>query len=439
MDILGLVGILLAIGLIIYLAAKGYNIIFVAPILSILIIITNGMDFFPSLVGAEDSYLTGLASFIVKFFAVFLLGSILAKYMENGGAAQSIAQKVISLTGKDNAYAVLIGIFLISALLTLGGVSLYVLLFVLIPISKPLFEELNIPWKLIGIPTMLGMGTFTMTMLPGTPSVQNVVPTAYLGTTLTAAPVVGIVATIVAISFGLWYMKYALKKASQKGESFAEYADEIKVNAIRKDIPSFFVSIIPMLALVGIVLTGSILKIDNVILIGLTTAIVLSAILFKKYLPKQKVVLNEGAAGSITPIFLTASTVAFGGVLTMAPGFQTIKDLILNIPGDPLVSLSVASIALGAITGSSSGAAGIVLSGFADTYLAMGVSAEAMHRISLIATSVLTVMPQSGVVLTFLALTGLSQRDGFKPMFITMTGANFIALIAALITAFIIY
>lgn len=439
MEILGLLGILLAIGLIIYLAAKGYNIIFVAPILSILIVVTNGMDFFPSIVGKESSYITGLAGFVINMFAVFLLGSILAKYMEKSGAAQSLAVKVISVTGKNNAYAVLIGVFLISTMLTLGGVSLFVLLFVLIPIAKPLFKELNIPWNLISIPTMLGMGTFTMTMLPGTPSLQNVVPTTYLGTTLTAAPVVGIVATIAAIAFGLWYMKFALNRAIKKGQTFADFCDDASVAEVRTDIPPFFVSILPMLVLVAIVVGGSFLKIDNVILIGLVAAILLSALLFKKYTPKQKEVLNEGAISSITPLFFTASTVGFGVVLAMAPGFETIKNLILNMPGDPLISLSTAALAIGAITGSSSGAIGIVLEAFADNYLALGVSAEAMHRVGLIASAVVNAMPQSGVVLTFLALTGLTQENGFKPLFIIMTGANLVALIAALITAFIIY
>ncbi len=439
MEMLGLFGILLSIALIIYLAAKGFNIIYVAPLLSILIIVTNGMDFFPSIIGKEASYMTGLGGFVINMFAVFMLGSILAKYMEKSGAAQSIASKVISITGKDNAYAVLIGVFLISTLLTLGGVTLFVLLFVLIPLAKPLFKELNIPWNLIAIPSMLGMGTFTMTMLPGTPSVQNVIPTTYLGTTLTAAPLVGIIATIATIAFGLWYMKFELNRSRKKGLTFADFCEDDSVSEVRKDVPSFIVSILPMLTLITIVVVGSILKVGNIILIGLVAAILLSAILFNKYLPKQKVVLNEGASSSITPLFFTASTIGYGVVLTMAPGFEVIKNLILSIPGNPLISLTTAAVAIGAITGSSSGTIGIVLGGFADTYLAAGVDPEAMHRVGLIASSLVNALPHSGVILTFLALTGLTQKQGFKPLFITMTGSIFFGLIAALISAFIIY
>ena len=154
------------------------------------------MDFFPSLIGNENSFMTGLSGFIINYFAVFLLGAILAQYIEKSGAAQSIAQKVLSITGTQKPFSVLIAVLVISAILTYGGISLFVVLFVVIPLAKPLFKELNIAWNLIVIPVFIGIGTFTMTMMPGTPSIQNVVPTKYLGTTLTAAPLMGIVATI---------------------------------------------------------------------------------------------------------------------------------------------------------------------------------------------------------------------------------------------------
>ena len=207
MEFIGTIGILIAIALIVLLAMKGVSIVIIAPLASIVVIITNSMDFFPSLIVKEGSYMAGLSGFLVNFFAMFLLGAILAQYIEKSGAAQSIAQKVLSITGTEKPFSVLVAIFIISAILTFGGISLFVVLFVIIPLSKPLFKQLNIGWNLVVIPVFLGIATFTMTMLPGTPSIQNVVPTNYLGTTLTAAPLMGIVATIVAIAVGLWYMK----------------------------------------------------------------------------------------------------------------------------------------------------------------------------------------------------------------------------------------
>ena len=439
MEIIQVIGILLAIVFIIYAAMKGFNILIIAPIAAIVVILTNQMDFFSSIIGKEHSFMTGLAGFVINFFAVFLLGSILAKYIDASGAAQSIAQKILEKTGTKKPFSVLLALFFITALLTYGGISSFVVIFVLIPLAKPLFKQLNIAWNLVLIPVMLGLGTFTMTMLPGTPSIQNVIPTAYLGTTLTAAPLLGIIGSIVAIAFSLWYMNAMLKKSIARGETFADFNVSGSNEVIKSKVPSFFISVLPILLLIVIILVGSALKVGNILVIGLAIAIFVSAIIFNKYIPSQKAVLNEGASGSIMPVFMTSASVAFGVVITFAPGFKYISHLILGIPGNPLISLSIASAAFSIITGSTSGALGIVMQAFGQSYLHMGINAEVIHRVSAIASSVLTIMPHTGTVLTLFALTGLNHKNGFKYQFVGMTCANFLALIAVIIAAVIIY
>jgi H+/gluconate symporter-like permease len=203
---MGIIGIVIAIIFVIYMAMKGFNILFIAPVASIIVIITNGMELFPSLIGTEASFMTGLASFIINYFSIFLLGGILASYIENSGAAQSIAQKILSITGTEKPFSVLIAITLISAIFTFGGISVFVVLFVIIPLAKPLFKQLNISWSLIVIPLFIGIATVTMTMLPGTPSIQNIIPTNYFDTSVTAAPLMGIVASLIAFTVGILYM-----------------------------------------------------------------------------------------------------------------------------------------------------------------------------------------------------------------------------------------
>ncbi|WP_340373218.1 GntP family permease [Peribacillus sp. FSL E2-0218] len=439
MEIIQVVGILLAIAFIIYAAMKGFSILIVAPIAAVIVILTNQMDFFPALIGKENSYMTGLTGFVVNFFAIFILGSILAKYIDVSGAAQSIAEKVLEKTGTEKPFPVLVAIFFISALLTYGGISLFVVIFVLIPLAKPLFKQLNIAWNLVLIPVTLGFGSFTMTMLPGTPSIQNVVPTAYLGTSLTAAPLLGMIGTVVAIAFTLWYMNSMLKKSMAKGETFTDFDVSGSEGDVKKELPTVFISILPILLLIVIILVGSTFKVGNILIIGLVVAIIVSAFVFNKYIPNQKALINEGASGSIMPVFLTSSAVAFGVIITLAPGFKFISDTILGIPGNPLISLSVASAVFGAITGSSSGALGIVMQAFGQSYLDMGINADVIHRVSAIASSVLTIMPHTGVVLTLFALTGLNHKNGFKYQFIGMTCVNLLALLAVILAAIIIY
>ncbi|WP_409274960.1 GntP family permease [Neobacillus sp. SCS-31] len=439
MEIIQVIGILLGIVLIIYGAMKGFSILIVAPIASIIVIVTNQLDFFSSLIGKENSYMTGLTGFIINFFAVFLLGAILAKYIDKSGAAQSIAEKILNKTGTKNPFSVLVALLIITAILTYGGVSLFVVVFVLLPLAKPLFKQLNIAWNLVTIPIQLGLGTFTMTMLPATPSIQNVVPTAYLGTTLTAAPLLGIIGAVVALAFGLWYMKFTLNKSLARGETFADFNVKETNEELKENIPPFFISILPIVVLIGIIVAGSVMEVPNIIVIGLAASVIVSAILFKKYIPSQKAVINEGASGSIMPVFLTSSAVAFGVVITLAPGFTYISKLILNIPGNPLISLSVASALFGGITGSASGALGIVMEAFGQSYLNMGLDPDVIHRVSAIASSTITLMPHNGAVLTFLALAGLTHKNGFKYQFVAVTGANVLALAAVLIAAILIY
>lgn len=437
---MGTIGIILAIAVIVVMAMRGFSIVFIAPLSALIVVLTNGMDIFPSMLGTESSFMTGLASFLINYFAVFLLGAILAQYIEKSGAAQAIAQKVLSITGTEKPFAVLIAVFVISAILTFGGISLFVVLFVVIPLAKPLFKQLNIAWNLIVIPVFLGIGTFTMTMMPGTPSIQNVVPTKYLGTTLTAAPLMGVVASIVAIIVGLFYMKRTLNKSLANNETFAPFAEESGDDiTLKEKIPSFFIAILPIIVMILIIFIGSAMHIDNIVIIGLVVAIILSMIFFHPYMDSHKKALSLGANGSITPIFFTASAVAFGVVITQAPGFKVISDFILGIPGNPLISLTIASSALGAITGSASGGLGIAMEAFSQAYLAMGVNPEAMHRISAIASSVFTGLPHAGAILSLFALTGLTHKNAFKYSFMSMTLPILFALIVALILGITIY
>lgn len=386
---------------------KGFNILFVAPIASIIVIITNDMDFFSSLIGTEASFMTGLADFIIKYFSIFLLGGILASYIENSGAAQSIAQKILTITGTEKPFSVLMAIMLMSAIFTYGGISVFVVLFVVIPLAKPLFKQLNISWSLIIIPLFIGIATVTMTILPGTPSIQNIIPTNYFHTTVMAAPLMGIIASVVAISVGILYMYIALKKSLAKNETFQVVEEEAESPILKENAPPFFLSIMPIIALIGIIFAGSALDISNIVVIGLAIAVALSAIIFHRYIPSHKATISAGADSSIKPIFLTAASVAFGVVITLAPSFEIISNFIMNLPGNPLISLGITTITLSAITGSASG--------------------------------VLTALPHSGTILSTFSLTGLTHENAYKYSFLSVTLPNLSALIVALIMGIFFY
>ena len=364
--------------------------------------------------------------------------------MEKSNATISIANYILGKVGTESKYAILVALTAVAALLTYGGISLFVVMFALVPLARPIFKKMDINWELFPIPLFFGMATFTMSMLPGAPSVQNAVPTTALGTTLTSAPALSIIATAVMIAFGLTYMKYYLDKSVRNNETFYSYLGEDasaekdeEVEVDESNLPGIGISLAPILTLITIILIFS--KVQNIILIALTAAIVVSAVLFKNYIPSQNTVLSNGAAGSVMPAFSTSSSVAFGSVLTSASGFAIIQDMIMAIPGNPIIGLAVASSLLAGITGSSSGALGIVMESFAPSYLAMGINPELIHRVAVIASATLTAVPQSGVTITFNTLTGLSIKKGFKHQFMIINGGHLIALIVVLICSTFFY
>lgn len=436
MTVLATLGVLLAIIAIIYWTSKNLHVIIAAPLASLIIILTNQMNVLEVMLGKEQSYMAGLAGFLINNFAIFMLGSILAQYMEASGATQTIANSILKVMGKDSPYKGLLAITLIASILTYGGVSIFVVIFTLLPLSRPLFKELNINWALFPLPVFLGASTYTMTTLPGAPSIQNVIPTKVLGTSLTAAPVISLAASLTLLVFGMLYMAYCLKKSLANGETYTEEEDDTSV-ALADKAPNLFLSVLPLWSLIGTIFLMN--QTPNVLAIGLLISIILSALIFYPYLPNQKEILNTATIASVVPAFATSSTVAFGTVLTLSTGFAVIQEWIQQIPGSPLISLSFSTALVSGIIGSSSGAIGIASSHFLPTYMEMGINPELLHRVVVVASAILTVVPQSGFMITFHNLSRLSMKRGLKYSFILVTVGHILALLVILLLAPIFY
>lgn len=434
MDILGIFGILLGILTIILFIVKKFNIIVAAPIATIVVLLFNDVNILESVFGKENSYMTSLAGFVASNFAIFLLGAILAKYMDKAGATISIANKVLSVVGTKNPYNALVALFIISALLTYGGINVFVIIFALVPMAKPIFQQLNISWKLVIIPIFGGTSTFTMTMLPGAPSLHNVVPSTALGTTLTAAPLIGMVTSVAAVLFILVFMKMMLAKSLRKNETFeAENTVGSSEETTKRDLPPFIISLLPIVVLLAIILLFS--SVGNIIIVALIVAILLSALLFRKQIAQHKEVLNQGANESVTSTITTGSTIAFGSIATGVPAFKGVFQLIQSIPGPPVLSLMIGTGLIGGITASAVGAIGISVANFAPYYLELGLDPETVHRAIAIGSGALSIVPYSGFLIIFNKITGLTMKDTFKNGFVSISVTHWVAMAVVVIMA----
>ncbi|GEK34266.1 GntP family permease [Kurthia sibirica] len=433
-----LITIVISLTLLIVLALRGFSIIIIAPVVSLFVMVANGL---PILETFQETYMGGFIGYVKNYFLIFLFAAMFGKMMDDSGAARQIANLLLRIIGKDSKYKVLVAIMIICAFLTYGGVSLFVVIFAVLPIAKPLFKELDIPWHLFMAPFFTGIGTFTMTMLPGTPSVQNIIPTKYLGTTVTAAPMLGIIAAVCVIALNLWYMKHALKRSEKRNETYLgmQNPDRDKMDIIEdvyknRKLPNPFISLVPPVALL---LTLNLFNFE--IIYTLMGVVVLSSILFWNYIVAKKDTINLGATSAILPIINTSADVGYGSVIAITAGFSIFNDAMSGIPGSPIISLFIATTALAGITGSSSGGLAIAMEALSSTYLKLGLNPEAMHRVASVASGGLDSLPHNGGVITILVASKLTHKDAYKHIFVVSVIAPLLASIPMLIAAILFY
>lgn len=422
-----MLGILIGLIVLTVLAYRGWSILWVASISAGVVALTGDLDLLDAY---KDTYMGGFVGFAQQWFPVFMLGAVFGKLMEDTGMAQSVAVSLSRLIGKKRA---ILGVFLASAVLTYGGVSLFVVVFAVYPLAISLFREANLPRRLIPGTVALGAFTFTMTAMPGTPQIQNLIPMQYFHTTPTAAPIIGIVASLIMGVGGYLYLRWREKALLTRGEHFTE-PDQQKVAEQDQKLPHPLLSLLP---LITVLVTLNLLQWD--IIVALLSGILLILILNFQKVKSFVKAINAGAVGSVTAIINTSAAVGFGTVVKAVPGFETMTNLLINMKGNPLISEAIAVNLLAGATGSASGGMGIALEALGQKYyelaLSIGFSPEAFHRIASLASGGLDTLPHNGAVLTLLTITGMSHKDSYLDIFVVSLLIPLLSVVAAIVLA----
>lgn len=387
-----------------------------------------------------EVYMDGFASFVKNYFPLFMTGALFAILMEKANYAKSISCFITEKLGKEKA---ILSIVLSGSLLTYGGVSLFVVAFISYPISRTLFKQADIPKRLIPGCIALGSFTFTMTALPGSPEIQNVIPMKYFGTDAFAAPLIGIIASLLMLGLGMFYLTREAKKAKTNGEGYGNHIEKDNEELIKDELPNIFVSIFPILIIFAAnlffskiyypTIDGSYLEDYNTVLSNVsgTWSVIISIVIADiflvltnlKKIKNLKLVLDEGVSNSFRPLLNSSAIVGYGSVIKSLAVFAVIQNFVFNISSNPIISEALSVNLICGLTASASGGLTITLDALAPTYLQMAhtlnISPQILHRIASLACGGLDTLPHNGAVITTLAICGLTHKQSYKDIFVT--------------------
>jgi H+/gluconate symporter-like permease len=474
---MGLLGILVALGLLVWLAYRAWSVLLLAPAAAL---IAAAISREPLLAHWTQTFMGSAAQFLAQFFPLFLLGALFGKLMDDTGSVEAIARFMTERLGARRA---ILAVVLAGALVTYGGVSLFVAFFVLAPMAQALFRAADIPRRLMPAAIALGTSTFTMTAFPGTPAIQNAIPMPFFGTTPFAAPGLGIIASAIMLGFGLWWLARCEAGARRTGQGYGStdiasptVADDPiireRATTAREFDPAEIshgrhsdamvpigIAVLPLVVVISVNLLMSLVILPRLdfaflaearwgatslsavagvwsVAVALAAAILALVLVNHQRLPTLRESMDAGANASVLPAFSVASLVGFGAVVAMLPAFATVRDWVLSIGGGPLVSLAIATNILAALTGSASGGMTIALDALGDTYMRVaaeqGIDPALMHRVAAIGSGTLDSLPHNGAVVTLLAVCGSKHGESYLDIVMVGIVGALIALVAVI-------
>ncbi|QCP52472.1 GntP family permease [Trinickia violacea] len=439
--------VLAALAFLMFAAYRGYSVILFAPIAALAaVLLTEPAAVAPVFSGI---FMEKMVGFVKLYFPVFLLGAVFGKVIELSGFSEAIVHAAIRYIGRSRANAVIVAV---CALLTYGGVSLFVVVFAVYPFAAELYRQSNIPKRLMPGAIALGAFSFTMDSLPGTPQIQNIIPTTFFKTTAWAAPALGVIGSAFIIAVGLSYLEWRRRAAIAKGEGYGTSLVNEPERVEASSLPHPLLAIAPLL-LVGVanfaltkwipqwygtetytvapdVLPGvhapvsatiksvvAVWAVQGALLLGILLVVITA---FGRVQERFASATKTAVGGALLAAMNTASEYGFGGVIAALPGFLVVSDALKSIP-NPLVNAAISVSSLAGITGSASGGMSIALAAMSDVFIkgaqAAQIPLEVLHRVVAMASGGMDTLPHNGAVITLLAVTGLTHRESYRDIF----------------------
>ncbi len=455
LDLLIVIG---ALGLLMLAAYRGYSVILCAPLFAMgAVLLTDPAAVAPVF---SSVFMQKMVEFAKLYFPVFLLGAVFGKVIELAGFSRAIVEATLKLIGPRRA---VLAIVLICALLTYGGVSLFVAVFAVYPFAAEMFRQGDIPKRLIPGTIALGAFTFTMTAVPGTPQIQNIIPAGFFGTSTWSAPWLGLIGACFTLTAGMAWLQYRQRSAAAAGEGYGTDLKNEPTPVTDGPLAHPVIALSP-LVVVGVVnflLTGwlpdwypdgaevtlpgmaapldaaaggaaAIWAVMGALIAGILTVLAFAGRrVFARFADGSK----EAVGGALLASMNTAAEYGFGAVIALLAGFLLVANALETI-NDPLIGEAIAVTTLAGITGSASGGMSIALAAMSATFIAnaeaAGVPMDVLHRVAAMASGGMDTLPHNGAVITVLAVTGLTHRQSYGDIFaITLISTLAVAVVIA--------
>lgn len=420
---LGILGIGLALAFMTFAVYKNWSILYCSVISIVIIALTNRLDLVEVF---TETYVSGLGDFAAPNLLLFVEGAMIGKLFDDSGAAWRLGSTVVSKMGKRWS---LIGYILVASILEWGGISTFVICFVLLPLSKPIFKETNTPWYLWPAITLIGIIPPEL-IWPGGLQIHNILPTQVLGTTLMAAPVMSIVMAVGFYIYSGIYITIELKRSKKvewKRNSLPPSDKETENASFEETAPNVVISLIPI-----VVCLVSINVFDLEPVFGLGFGVITAAILFYRSIDHMVDCLNMGAENGIKPLILVAAVVGIAQVVASTASFDVIRESLLSFSSTSKLATGAAVVGttniIALICGSASGAITMILNMFSEAWMAAGLTPEWIHRTVCVAAGGLDTVPWNSFVVMQLSIAGLTHKKAYMPMF-------FISLLGPILTA----
>ena len=413
MTTLGIIGLILAFALLMFMIMKGVNIYLTVFVCALVVAITSQMNIYDTY---KVHFMTGFTNFFKNYYLIFLTGTLMAKAMDVTGAAKSIARAITKIMGTEWAF---VSVPLACGILCYGGVSAFVCSFAVFPIALQVFRAADLPRRAIPGALCFGCSTFAM-IAPGAVQIHNAVPSENLGTTFMAGAVNGFIACGFMLVAGIIFLRFWLKKAKANGEHFIAKSDDVFVDDPNEKLPNPVVSLLPLvvaICLINIKVNGvAIAPVEAGILAGAVVAVLLGLkYIDPKQLPKH---FADGAAMALFSITNTCAVNGFGGVASNSPVFGNIVDAMVNIPGPKLLGLVIGTTVIAGLCGSASGGLGIAVPILGPVYTQLGILPSTVHRIMALSSAALDSLPHNGYIVTVTnGLCKESHKDAYGLVF----------------------